>query len=128
MTDTFKKLNFKGQDPMLVLAAPEAFDKELKAMSGEAAVHRGPKAGVRYGFILAFAPTKADLLKAAKVVLDTLGDEAVLWFAYPKQASKRHTSDLNRDICWEELKAFKLQPVKIAIDDDWSALRFKPAR
>jgi len=128
MTDTFKKLNFKGQDPMLVLAAPEAFEKELKAMSGEAAVHRSPKAGTRYGFALAFAPMKADLLKAAKSLQKALGDEAVLWFAYPKQTSKRYTSDLNRDICWEELKPFKLQPVRqIAIDDDWSALRFKPA-
>lgn len=128
MTDTFKKLNFKGQDPMLVLAAPEAFEKELKAMSGEAAVHRSPKAGARYGFVLAFAPMKADLLKAAKTVLEALEKEAVLWFAYPKQTSKRYKSDLNRDICWEELKPLKLQPVRqIAIDDDWSALRFKPA-
>lgn len=128
MTETFKKLNFKGQDPILVLGAPEAFEKELKEMSAEAAIHRAAAGGVRYGFVLAFAPMKADLLKAAKVVLGAPEKEAVLWFAYPKQTSKRYKSDLNRDVCWEELKSFKLQPVRqIAIDDDWSALRFKPA-
>ena len=127
MTDVFKKLNFKGQDPVLVLAAPEAFEKELKAMSGEAAVHRGPKPGTRYGFILAFAPMKADLLKAAAGILRVLGEDAVLWFAYPKQTSKRYSSDLNRDLCAAALKPLGLRPVRqIAIDDDWSALRFKP--
>lgn len=129
MTDVFKKLNFKGQDPILVLAAPDAFEKELRAMAAETGIHRSPKAGTRYGFALAFAPMKADLVKAAKSLLRALDSDAVLWFAYPKQTSKHYTSDLNRDICWEVLKPFELQPVRqIAIDGDWSALRFKLQR
>ena len=60
------------------------------------AVHRSPKAGTRYGFVRAFAPMKADLLKAAKGALGATGDEAVLWFACPKQTSKRY----NRDPGW----------------------------
>jgi hypothetical protein len=128
MTAVFKKLNYKDQDPLLVLFAPDAFDAELRAMSAEAAVHRTAQPETRYGFVLAFAPMKADLLKAATGVLLAIEDGAVVWFAYPKQASKRYTSDLNRDLCWETLKPLSLQPVRqIAIDDDWSALRFKPA-
>jgi hypothetical protein len=126
MTDVFKKLNFKGQDPILIFAAPEAFAGELRSMAAEAAVHRAPKPGARYGFVLAFAPMKADLLKAAAGVLKALADEAVLWFAYPRQTSKRYTSDLNRDLCAAAVKPLGLRPVRqIAVDDDWSALRFK---
>jgi hypothetical protein len=69
---------------------------------------------------------KADLLKAARSALRAIERGAVLWFAYPKQTSKRYTSDLNREVCWEVLKTVSLRPVRqIAIDDDWSALRFK---
>jgi hypothetical protein len=126
MTAVFTKLNYKGQDPILVLAAPDTFEGELRAMTSEAKVHRTLQPGTRYGFALAFAPMKADLLKAAQGVLSAIEDGAVVWFAYPKQTSKRYTSDLNRDLCWETLKPLSLQPVRqIAIDDDWSALRFK---
>lgn len=126
MTETFKKLNFKSQDPILVLAAPDTFDRELRAMAGTTSVHRSASSGTRYEFALAFAPMRKDLLAQARALLRAAGGEAVLWFAYPKQTSKRYTSDLNRDTCWEALKPLKLQPVRqIAIDDDWSALRFK---
>jgi hypothetical protein len=126
MTDVFKKLNFKGQDPILVLAAPNAFGSELAAMGKETAVHRASKPGAAYGFVLAFAPMKADLLSAARTILKAAAGDAVLWFAYPKQTSKRYSSDINRDLCAAALKPLKLQPVRqIAMDDDWSALRFK---
>ena len=126
MTAVFKKLNWKSQDPILVLAAPVSFEEELRAMTAAANIHRAPQPGTRYGFALAFAPMKADLVKAAKSVLRASEDGAVVWFAYPKQTSKRYTSDLNRDVCWEALEPLGLQAVRqIAIDDDWSALRFK---
>jgi hypothetical protein len=31
MTGVFEKLNHKGQDPILVVAAPESFEPELRA-------------------------------------------------------------------------------------------------
>ncbi|MGA2477979.1 MAG: hypothetical protein ABSG63_04430 [Spirochaetia bacterium] len=126
MTEVFKKLNFKVQTPMLVMDAPGSFASELAAMARESEIHQKPKAGVRYDFLLAFAPMRKDLLAAAKLLSPLLGDAAVLWFAYPKQTSKLLKSDLNRDICWEALAHLGLQPVRqVAIDDDWSALRFK---
>jgi hypothetical protein len=48
----------------------------------------------------------------------------VFWVAYPKGGK----SDLSRDEMWELLKPFLWRPVsQIAIDDTWSALRFRPA-
>jgi hypothetical protein len=126
MTEIFKKLNFKNQDPILVLSAPQSFQGELREMAKLAGIHFAPKKGSTYGFGIAFAPMKADLLKAARALLSAVHEDAVLWFAYPKQTSKTYKSDLNRDSCWEALKPFGLQPNRqIAIDDDWSALRFK---
>ncbi len=88
--------------------------------------HDAPDGKSRYEFALAFAPMKADLVERARILLKVKAAEAVLWFAYPKQTSRQYRSDLNREGCWEALKPLKLQPVRqIAIDDDWSALRFK---
>jgi hypothetical protein len=96
MTELFKKLNFKGQSPLLVLDAPP------------------------------FGATRAGLLAAASAVLPLLGEEAVLWFAYPKGSSKSLKSEVNRDSLWELMAPLGLRPVRqIAIDEDWSALRFK---
>jgi len=44
MTEVFKKLNFKGQDPILVVAAPRAFETDLESMAAETCVHPAPKA------------------------------------------------------------------------------------
>jgi hypothetical protein len=50
----------------------------------------------------------------------------VLWFAYPKISSGIKT-DINRDNGWGVLQKRKFEPVtQIAIDETWSALRFKP--
>lgn len=49
-----------------------------------------------------------------------------LWFAYPKR-SGAHASDVSRDIGWEPLAdADFLAVTQVALDDDWSALRFRP--
>jgi hypothetical protein len=49
----------------------------------------------------------------------------ILWVSYPKQA-KGPRSDLNRDVLREELARRGWQAVsQVAIDDRWSALRFK---
>jgi hypothetical protein len=127
MTETFKKLNYKAQKPILVLGAPDSFGPEMEAMR-DSEIRRKPVKGQTYGFALAFAVMKSDLIKAVKDIKPFLDADTVLWFAYPKQTSKVFRSDLNRDLCWAALSPFGLQPVRqVAIDEDWSALRFKPA-
>ncbi|WP_315761117.1 hypothetical protein [Sphingomonas sp. Y38-1Y] len=49
-----------------------------------------------------------------------------LWFGYPKK-SGAHASDISRDAGWERLaEADFLAVTQIALDADWSALRFRP--
>jgi hypothetical protein len=117
----------KTQGKFVSDSAPDSFGPEVEAMR-ETETHAKPVKGQRYGFALAFAVMKIDLIKAVKDIKPFINDDTVLWFAYPKQTSKVFKSDLNRDLCWAALSSFSLQPVRqVAIDEDWSALRFKPA-
>lgn len=79
-------------------------------------------------FLLLFV-VDSKALEAAIALMDGHVDgDTVLWFAYPKKSSKRYRSDINRDEGWLPLGKLGYEPVRqIAIDEDWSALRFKKA-
>jgi hypothetical protein len=125
MTETFRKLNYKGQDPILILGAPSSFSAELDAMAGEARVDLKPRPGLAYGFALGFATRMEDFQKLAALLGAATSPEAPLWIAYPKKSSKSLASDLDRDLCREAAAGFGLKTVRqIAIDEDWSALRY----
>jgi hypothetical protein len=52
--------------------------------------------------------------------------DVTLWFAYPKQSSKRYSCEFNRDDGWQALGEANYEPVRqVALDEDWSALRFR---
>ena len=54
-----------------------------------------------------------------------LTTRGVLWVAYPKA----NRTDVNRDTLWPILGDFGLRPVsQVAIDEVWSALRFRPLK
>ena len=47
----------------------------------------------------------------------------VLWVAYPKGGR----ADIDRDSVWPDLAGIGLRPIgQVAIDETWSALRFRP--
>ncbi len=123
MNPILKKLQFKGQSPVLVLAAPAEF-KETKAAL-EVPVHVAAKG--RYGFVLGFAKSRAEAVAHAKVAKKALADQrSVFWIAYPKGSSKKYQADLNRDSLHALLEQHGFDGVSlVALDEDWSALRFK---
>ncbi|HNM27658.1 MAG TPA: hypothetical protein PKL15_19570, partial [Saprospiraceae bacterium] len=46
--------------------------------------------------------------------------------AYPKGSSKTYRCEFNRDNGWQALGEVGYEPVRqVAIDEDWSALRFR---
>jgi hypothetical protein len=54
---------------------------------------------------------------------DHLSQPAFLWICYPKGGR----ADINRDTLWPMLTPYGLRPItQIAIDETWSALRFRP--
>ena len=49
----------------------------------------------------------------------------VVWVLYPKA----NRSDINRDSLWRLIAPYGLRPItNVAVDDTWSALRFRPLR
>jgi hypothetical protein len=125
MTPLFDKLNFKGQSDIVVLNAPAGFQRELDALQG-VTVHRDADGLERVEFALAFVMTNAQLQAAADAILAKAQGDAVVWFAYPKGTSRRYRCEFNRDSGWAPLGAAGFEGVRqVAVDDDWSALRFR---
>jgi len=61
-----------------------------------------------------------------KLLSSKLSSDAIVWFSYPKGTSKKYTFDFNRDRGWECMGKYNFEPVRqIAIDEDWSSLRFR---
>ena len=73
-----------------------------------------------------FAHDRAELQRAVPA-LGSVKDGGLLWVCYPKGGRKAGT-DLNRDLLWQELSQAGLAGVTlVAVDDTWSAMRFRPA-
>lgn len=125
MAHLFDKLNLKDQDEVVVLNAPLSFEPELAWLAGRRVVRDlGEVVAVRFALAFAYRKDELDALAAA-LVARAEGD-AVLWFAYPKRTSKRYKADFDRDRGWDVLTSAGYQGVRqVAIDDDWSALRFR---
>lgn len=125
--ELLKKLNHPAKMAIWIVNAPESFLPALHEMQETAEMHTDLPDGERIPFLLAFVEQRTDLESIAKRLQKTVSDSTVLWFAYPKKSSKRYRSDIDRDHGWEALGLLGLEPVRqIAIDEDWSALRFKP--
>jgi hypothetical protein len=129
MATVFEKLNLKNQTDLIVLNAPESFEPELNQLQNvnfNIRVERSLDEVPSPPFVLAFV-TRQDQLDAisAQIAAKTEGD-AIVWFAYPKGTSKKLKCDFNRDTGWTILKSSGFDTVRaIAIDQDWTAIRFR---
>ena len=126
MTPLFKKLNWKDQKALLVLNAPASFKIELDAMKEFVAATSDPKGLEEINFSIAFCQMQQDVDQAAEAIVPKLSGDALVWFCYPKAGSKKYKCDFNRDKGWNILGKMGMEPVRqVAIDEDWSALRFR---
>lgn len=125
MTPLFKKLNLTQQTDILVLNAPASFETELHALH-DVIIHRDVKALPQLDFALVFAHKQAEVDALAILLAQKMQGDVLLWFSYPKATSKRYQCEFNRDNGWNVLRSLGFDTVRqVAIDDDWSALRFR---
>jgi hypothetical protein len=77
------------------------------------------------GTAVLFADDAAGVRKLMEENAADVTKPAVFWVAYPKGTR----SDINRDTLWPIVADFGLRPNgQVAIDDHWSALRFRANR
>jgi hypothetical protein len=105
-------------DPYGVLAV------NVQALASERSVSNRPSALTE--FYVASATTHAEVARSARAAAALKVADPIVWVTYPKKASKRYTCEFDRDTGWEPLGAVGFEPVRqVAVDDDWSALRFR---
>jgi hypothetical protein len=125
MGSIFGKLNLKDQPMILVLNPPPAFEAELATLTGVTVV-RDLRDAREVGFSLAFVTKQKEVDTLAKGITSKAKGDAVVWFAYPKGTSRKYRCEFNRDTGWQALGDAGFEPVRmVAIDEDWSAVRFR---
>ncbi len=127
MTPLAAKLQVKPGSRLLVLNAPEGYRSALEPLPEDAEVSETPDEGA-FDVVQAFVKDRLDVERYAAEAIRALKPGGALWFSYPKQSAKVAT-DLTRDKGWDVVARAGLRPVaQVAVDDVWSALRFRPER
>jgi hypothetical protein len=125
MSSTFEKLNLRDQRQIVVLNAPESFEHELSRLRG-VAILRDLRNLDEVEFSLAFVTKEEEVEIFGKAIAKKATGDAVVWFAYPKNTSRKYESEINRDHGWRILGELGFEGVRgVAIDEDWSAIRFR---
>jgi hypothetical protein len=126
MTSIVKKLGLKPGVRALVLGAPSGYMNSLGPLPDGVAVSE--RLGSAHEFVQFFATKKSEITKSAKKLLQSAAPGALVWITYPKKTSGVD-SDLSREAVWAAMEGTGWRPVsQIAIDEVWSALRFRPTQ
>ncbi len=125
MHPVIKKLQWKeNMNEVLILGAPKEYEEVITQF--EAEVHTEIKSDI-YRFIHIFGTTNQEIKTMAGKAVDVIEEDGILWLSYPKKSSKKYKgSDCSRDKVGAMLGEEGYEPVRqVAIDEDWSALRFR---
>ena len=125
MATVFEKLNLKDQQEIVVLNAPQSFAAELASLP-TLHLHQDLESAAEVEFFVGFVTHQNEVDALSAQVAQRAKGDAIVWFAYPKGTSKKLKCDFNRDTGWAVLKDAGFDTVRaIAIDEDWTALRFR---
>ncbi|MFT5884848.1 MAG: hypothetical protein ACI9IP_001305 [Arcticibacterium sp.] len=125
MNTLLKKLNFKTQESILVLNTPVEFKRTAEDFSQYLGVRTEiDKSEIQFSLI--FCTKLSEIEQLAPKIIEHLVEDGLFWFAYPKKSSKKYNCAFNRDNGWQVLGDLGFEGVRmIAIDEDWSAVRFR---
>jgi hypothetical protein len=118
-----QKLFIRENYTVLLVNAPVGYRKLLGELPSGVKVVSKSTAPV--DFVQIFAATKAEMTELFRKVKPLLKEDGLLWATYPKAGQL--DTDLKREVVWECGETVGMHPVsQVAVDDTWSALRFKP--
>ncbi len=105
-----------------MLNPPEGYLARLAPLPARATlVDQGPA-----DWVQVFVRNKAEVDVLAPQAIEAVKRDGVLWLSYIKGGAKAGT-DINRDKGWDVVYAAGWGPVaSAAIDEQWTALRFRP--
>jgi hypothetical protein len=124
-TAVARKLGINPGMRALIISPPPGYLKLLRPLPDGLTV--SATAAGTYPFVQFFATRLSDISKFAQNLPKHAAPNALVWISYRKKASKTN-ADLSRDIIREAMRTKGWRAVSIiAIDEVWSALRFRPA-
>ena len=122
-TPLAKKLQVKAGHKVGLVDAPRGIAAKFTMLPEGATVSE--KAAKGSDVVVGFLRQEAELGKVADAALKAVKPEGILWLCYLKGGAKVGT-DLNRDVLWRAAKPLGLEAnSQIALDDEWSAMRFR---
>ena len=89
MSALLRKLQFKEHARIYVHGAPSGLEPVLKEMAEVAPVSTTAGCRKKDTFAIFFAEDRAAIAKSAARAARKVEGDGVMWFAYPKQSSKR---------------------------------------
>ena len=120
-----RKLGMNPGMRALIIGPPPDYLKMLAPLPDGLTV--SSKSSGVYPFVQVFVTRLAEIADIGKRLTKHAGPNALVWISYPKKGSKRE-GNLSRDVIREAMKEAGWRAVSIvAIDETWSALRFRPA-
>lgn len=126
MEALLKKLNYKNQKEIVLLQAPQSFLEQFHFLPEGLVIKTKLSKARQIAFAMVFVTQQKEIDQIIPAIAPQLKDDAILWMCYPKATSKKYKCDFNRDSGWTILGNYDMESVRIvAIDEDWSALRFR---
>jgi hypothetical protein len=120
-----ERLNLTGQLRALIMNAPKGYRTLLGPLPPDITVNTKPSG--KYDFVHLFVNNREELARLGPDAMKAVKPMAIFWISYPKKTAKVDT-DMSRDEGWEVVTDAGFETVaQVAVDDVWSALRFRPA-
>lgn len=124
MSSLAKKLRIQKGQRVLLLNAPSGYLETLGELPDDVEV--SVQSEGTYDFVQVFVKDSAEFEGLVPQALRSVVYDGLLWISYPKKSSGVE-SDLSRDRIWGMTTELGIRPVmQVAVDEVWSALRFRP--
>jgi hypothetical protein len=124
MNQLAKKLMIKPGKSWLFFNAPNNYFALLDPLPEDVTIFYNPSR--QFDGVQLFVKDAAELVISLNIIAPTLKPDTIFWITYPKKSSGIK-SDLEMMGSWDEVAKHGLRIVaSAAIDDTWTALRFRP--
>ena len=124
MNPLAKKLQVKPSKHWLLFNAPNNYLTSLEPLPEGTTISYDAQGS--FDGVQLFVKNSVELAESLKIVVPTLRPDTILWIIYPKKSSGIE-SDLEMMKSWDEMDKYGLGGVAAAaVNETWTALRFKP--